>query len=134
VAHKHDSWYLWPLKNRGKRLVVRDFIYTKEEQEQFAEALKVIPQEVVLSLKNTPHDFYPTFPDNPLIGRVGERPQWIEYDVNGQYFGWGVVPSIMFDDIEHRLAYGLDHKVSVFSCAPIGKGFRTSPASMVPTF
>jgi hypothetical protein len=103
-----------PFKKRGKQLVVRDFIYTKEEQEQFAEALEVIPQEIVLSLKNTPHDFYPTFPDNPLIGRVGERPQWIEYDVNGQYFGWGVVPSIMFDDIEHRLAYGLDHKVSGF--------------------
>lgn len=103
-----------PFRDAGKKLVIRDFIYQKEEQEQFAKALEVIPQDVVLSLKNTPHDFYPTFPDNPLIGKVGDREQWIEYDVYGQYFGWGLAPSIMTDDLIHRLRYGLDHNVSGF--------------------
>jgi hypothetical protein len=94
-----------------KKLVVRDFIYQKEEQEQFARALEQLPQEIVLSLKNTPHDFYPTFPDNPLIGGVGSREQWIEYDVHGQYFAWGLTPSIMTDDLRHRLRYGLEKGV-----------------------
>ena len=65
----------------------------------------------MLSLKNTPHDFYPTFPDNPLIGEVGSREQWIEYDVHGQYFAWGLTPSIMTDDLRHRLRYGLENGV-----------------------
>lgn len=103
-----------PFKAAGKKLVIRDFIYHKEEQEQFAVALEQLPKEIVLSLKNTPHDFYPTFPDNPLIGKVGEREQWIEYDVHGQYFAWGIAPSIMIDDLIHRLQYGLENKVKGF--------------------
>lgn len=100
-----------PFDDAQKKLVVRDFIYQKEEQEQFAAALERLPQEIVLSLKNTPHDFYPTFPDNPLIGGVGSREQWIEYDVHGQYFGWGLTPSIMTDDLRHRLHYGMEKGV-----------------------
>lgn len=103
-----------PFKAAGKKLVIRDFIYQKEEQEQFAKALDKLPIDIVLSLKNTPHDFYPTFPDNPLIGKVGKREQWIEYDVHGQYFGWGATPSIMIDDLIHRLNYGRENNVSGF--------------------
>ncbi len=99
-------------RDAGKKLVIRDFIYQKEEQDQFAQALEILPIEIALSLKNTPHDFYPTFPDNPLIGKVGSREQWIEYDVYGQYFGWGIAPSIMTDDLTHRLQYGLENNVS----------------------
>jgi hypothetical protein len=103
-----------PFKAAGKKLVIRDFIYLKEEQDQFAKALEVLPIEIALSLKNTPHDFYPTFPDNPLIGKVGEREQWIEYDVHGQYFGWGAAPSIMIADLEHRLDYAAKNHVKGF--------------------
>jgi len=103
-----------PFHKAGKKLVIRDFIYQKEEQEQFAKALEKLPIDIVLSLKNTPHDFYPTFPDNPLIGKVGKREQWIEYDVHGQYFGWGVTPSIMTEDLRSRLDYGRRHNVSGF--------------------
>ncbi|HZZ58467.1 MAG TPA: hypothetical protein VFE31_11600 [Opitutaceae bacterium] len=101
-----------PFRDAKKKLVIRDFIYQKEEQEQFAKALARLPIEIVLSLKNTPHDFYPTFPDNPLIGQVGRREQWIEYDVYGQYFGYGLAPSIMTNDLAHRLDYGRRHNVS----------------------
>lgn len=103
-----------PFRAAGKKLIIRDFIYQKEEQEQFAKALEKLPIDIALSLKNTPHDFYPTFPDNPLIGRVGEREQWIEYDVYGQYFGYGLAPSIMTDDLVHRLDYGRKHNVTGF--------------------
>jgi hypothetical protein len=103
-----------PFREAGKKLVIRDFIYLKEEQDQFAEAVRQLPADIALSMKNTPHDFYPTFPDNPLIGKVGSREQWIEYDAHGQYFGWGLTPSIMTADLRQRLRYGLDHGVSGF--------------------
>ena len=65
-------------------------------------------------MKNTPHDFYPTFPDNPLMGHVGAHPQVTEYDVNGQFFGWGAQPSAMLKDIRHRLRYAKEHNVKGF--------------------
>lgn len=104
-----------PFKKAGKKLIIRDFIYHKEEQDQFAKALDELPIEIVLSLKNTPHDFYPTFPNNPLIGKVGQREQWIEYDVYGQYFGYGIAPCIMTADVIERLEYGRNHNVTGFS-------------------
>lgn len=103
-----------PFKKYGKRLVIRDFIYTKAEQERFKKAFNEMPVEIELSLKNTPHDFYPTFPNNPLMGQVGDHPQWTEYDVNGQFYGWGASPSAMLKDIRERLQYGREHKVSGF--------------------
>jgi len=93
----------------GKKLVIRDFVFQREAQGQFAQSLGQVPADIAVSLKNTPHDFYPTFPDNPLIGRVEGREQWIEYDVHGQYFGWGLAPAIMIDDLARRLEYGRRH-------------------------
>lgn len=101
-------------KQADKRLIIRDFIYTKEEQERFREAFMEMPEEIELSLKNTPHDFYPTFPNNPLMGQVGNHPQVTEYDVNGQFFGWGAQPSAMLKDIKNRLTYAAEQKVHGF--------------------
>jgi len=103
-----------PFHEAGKKLIIRDFIYTKDEQERFKVAFNAMPDDIVLSLKNTPHDFYPTFPDNPLMGHVEEHPQITEYDVNGQFFGWGAQPSAMLKDIKRRLEYGRNHNVTGF--------------------
>ncbi len=113
-----------PFKEAGKKLVIRDFIYSKEEQERFKSAFNAMPDEIELSLKNTPHDFYPTFPNNPLIGQVGNHPQIIEYDVNGQFYGWGAIPSIMLKDIKERLAYGAEHNVSGFTARTDWEGVQ----------
>ena len=99
------------IKAHGKLLAVRDFVFDRQSQVQFAEVLTDLPGDVVVSFKNTPHDYYPTFPDNPGLGRTGTRRQWIEYDAMGQYFGWGVAPSTMVDDLRRRLRHGLDHGV-----------------------
>ena len=103
-----------PFRDAGKKLVVRDFIYSKEEQERFKTAFNAMPDEIGLSLKNTPHDFYPTFPNNPLMGQVGNHPQITEYDVNGQFYGWGAIPGTMLRDIRERLRYGSEHNVTGF--------------------
>jgi len=103
-----------PFHEAGKRLIIRDFIYTKAEQERFRKAFITLPDDIWLSLKNTPHDFYPTFPNNPLMGNVGNHPQITEYDVQGQFYGWGASPSAMLDDIKYRLDYGTSKHVSGF--------------------
>ncbi|MEO8848270.1 MAG: hypothetical protein ABI440_06550 [Casimicrobiaceae bacterium] len=114
----HRNWYTSligamheSIKVHGKLLAVRDFVFDRQSQVQFAEVLQDLPSDIVISFKNTPHDFYPTFPDNPRLGLVGAHRQWIEYDAMGQYFGWGVGPSVMIDDLRRRLRHGLDHGV-----------------------
>lgn len=97
-----------PFVAAKRKLIVRDFIFNREEHEDFARAVDRLPTDVGLAMKVTPHDFYPTFPHNPLIARIRRRERWIEYDVHGQYFGWGTAPSIMIDDLRHRLSHAAE--------------------------
>lgn len=93
-----------PIRKAGKLLAVRDFVFNKAAQEELAKAIENLPSDIVISLKNTPHDYYPTFPDNPRLGRVGNHPQWVEYDTMAQYFGWGTSPAVMIEDYRRRMA------------------------------
>ena len=100
-----------PLKAAGKTLVVRDFVFDLKTQTEIATVMEELPEDVIISLKNTPHDYYPTFPHNARIGNVGRHRQWIEYDTMAQYYGWGIGPSHMVDDIRYRLNYAQEHNV-----------------------
>jgi hypothetical protein len=108
-----------PLAERGKTLVVRDFAYTAQEQSVLLAAAQRVSPDIVMALKNVPHDFWPTFPDNPAIGGGSDRPrQWVEFDVLGQYCGLGVVPCSLVDDLRSRLLHCAKENVS-------GVWFRT---------
>jgi hypothetical protein len=92
-----------PIRAAGKTLAIRDFVFDRAAQDQLVRAIANLPADIVVSLKNTPHDYYPTFPDNPRIGEVAPHPQWVEFDCMGQYFGWGIGPAIMIEDMRRRL-------------------------------
>jgi hypothetical protein len=96
----------------GKRLAVRDFVYTPEDHERLSGIISRTPADVILCMKITPRDFWPTFPTNPLIGRMKDRTQWIEYDTFGQFYGWGLCPSITVKDIKERFAFAKSQGVS----------------------
>jgi hypothetical protein len=104
-----------PIKKYEKQLVVRDFTYYASEQEGLRAGVLELPDDVVVSIKNTPQDFYPTFPDNKLIGHVDPHEQWIEYEVMGEYFGFGVLPCSLIEDIRHRIKYALAHGAKGFT-------------------
>jgi hypothetical protein len=97
-----------PTKAAGKKLVVRDFVFDKTSHDALAAAFQALPADIAVCLKNTPHDYYPTFPDNTRIGDVGEREQWVEFDAMGQYFGWGIAPAILIEDTRRRYAYAAE--------------------------
>ena len=100
-----------PLTHGGLRLAVRDFAYRPSDHRPLIEAVDRAPADVIFCMKVTPHDFYPTFPDNPAIGAL-HREQWVEYDVYGQFYGWGVFPVFMRDDLVRRLRYAQSKGVS----------------------
>jgi hypothetical protein len=101
-----------PLRAAGRRLIVRDFTFHSKDQAAVVDAVAGLPDDIIVSLKNTPHDYYPTFPHNPRIGDVGNHGQWIEIDCMGQFFGWGVAPSVMLDDMRARLGHARSCGVS----------------------
>lgn len=100
-----------PIRAAGRELVVRDFVFDRKAQTELAETITGLPSDVIVSLKNTPHDYYPTFPDNPRLGDVGDHRQWVEFDTMGQYFGWGIGPAVIIDDYRRRMETALRHGV-----------------------
>ena len=94
-----------PLSERGKRFAVRDFSYSADQQSRMLTAAKRVSGDIVISLKNTPHDYYPTFPDNPRIGHTGGLRQWIEFDTWGQFFGMGFFPVSVVEDMQRRMRH-----------------------------
>lgn len=122
---KPSDWYAnivramyEPLAEKGKLLVVRDFAYSRDEQNVLLDACTRVSPEIILALKNTPHDFYPTFPDNPRIGHVHGHRQWIEFDTWGNYFAFGFFPVSVVEDMQRRLRYAKTHQAE-------GVWFRT---------
>ena len=91
------------LSSFGKDLVVRDFVFDAESQREIAMVMENLPKNVIISLKNTPHDYYPTFPINKRVGNVGNHRQWIEFDTMGQYFGLGIGVADLTEDYRRRL-------------------------------
>jgi hypothetical protein len=100
-----------PIAAAGKTLVIRDFVFDAKTHAEIAAAMEQLPPDVVISLKNTPHDFYPTFPDNPRIGNIPGHDQWVEYDAMGQYYGWGIAVSAMAQDYQRRLRFASERGV-----------------------
>ena len=124
-SYKASIWYEniirsihEPLHAKGKTLVVRDFSYSRDEQNLIMDACSRVSRDIVAALKNTPHDFYPPFPDNPRIGHVDGHPQWIEFDTWGNYFAFGFFPVSVVEDMQRRLRH--DRKNGA-----IGAMFRT---------
>ena len=100
-----------PLKEKHKKLIVRDFSFRAENQDTLLRGVKAVGEDVIISLKNTPHDFYPTFPNNPKIGTTG-REEWAEFDSWGQFFGSGIFPAGVAEDYVRRLRYCKDRGVT----------------------
>lgn len=94
-----------PLSAQGKVLAVRDFAYTSEVQSLMIHAADIVSPDIVITLKNTPHDYYPNFPNNPKIGNCGFHRQWVEFDGWGQFYGLGFFPVSVVEDMQKRIQY-----------------------------
>lgn len=76
---------------RGKKLYIRTFAYSEEEYKSTIGCIEHIKSdEVILMMKETPHDFFLTHPDNSYIGKMS-RPTIVEFDSGNEYSGQGVV-------------------------------------------
>jgi hypothetical protein len=95
ICHRH-----------GKRLAIRDFVYRADEIDAFREVISRLPKDVIVMSKCVPHDWQPFYPDNPLIGDVGEHEQWIEHDFGLEYEGQHLYPFGNLDTVFERFRRG----------------------------
>ncbi len=64
----------------GKELIVRDFLRSPAEMDSFAQALKLVPDDVGVFTKCVPNDWQYCYPPHPLLGKVAPHRQIMELD------------------------------------------------------
>ena len=76
----------------GKTLWLRTFAYNETEYANLRACLQLVQWRpgMGVMVKNTPHDFFLTHPDNPLAGTLG-HPTLAEFDTCGEYHGQSVI-------------------------------------------
>ena len=72
-------------RRHGVDLTIRDFVYRLDEIEAMLEAIAAVDDGVAVMSKCVPHDWQPYYPENPVLGRVGAKAQWIEFDLGHEY-------------------------------------------------
>jgi hypothetical protein len=76
---------------RKRTLYARTFSYTHEEYRNIAGAIaKFQRPEVRLAMKEVPHDFFLTHPNDFFAGTIA-RPTLIEFDTGAEYNGQGLI-------------------------------------------
>ncbi|MEM7445885.1 MAG: hypothetical protein AAF414_21365 [Pseudomonadota bacterium] len=94
-----------PLEMAGKRLIVRDFSYGRQEQLETLNVLKSSDRRLAAALKITPLDYFPGFPNNPAIRAMGDVPVIVEFEAVGEDTGWGLVPNCRAAEFVDRMNY-----------------------------
>jgi hypothetical protein len=96
----------------NKTLMVRTFVWYRNEFDNVMAAVNQFPKDMVVMSKCVPQDWNLRGIFASEIGAVGGRPQIIEYDVAGEYFRRNFVANCMPELLKKNFDYGLDHHVS----------------------
>jgi hypothetical protein len=76
---------------RRLNLYVRTFSYTQKEYANVLGAIALLKRpDIRLMMKETPHDFFLTHPDDPYAGTIA-RPTIMEFDIAGEFNGQGII-------------------------------------------
>lgn len=74
-----------------KKLYLRTFAYSTTEYENILGCINLINRDdVTLMMKETPHDFFLTHPNNQYIGKIN-KPTIVEFDTGNEYNGQSVI-------------------------------------------
>ncbi len=88
------------VEEQGLKLYARTFAYNDEEYENIISCLQYVDnQDIILMIKETPHDFFIPHPNNPFIGKI-DRPTLVEFDLGNEYHGQGIIANT-FPEVAH---------------------------------
>lgn len=110
----------------GKKLYIRTFAYTEEEYQTIIGCMSYLKSDkIVLMMKETPHDFFLTHPDNPFAGKIN-RPTIIEFDEGNEFNGQGVIANTWPEHILRRCKDLMARKNVIGYVARTGRFGNTS--------
>lgn len=79
------------VEEHGLQLFVRPFSYNKAEYETVIATIDLFENDKIgLMMKETPHDFFLTHPNNPLPGHIA-RSTLVEFDTANEFNGQGII-------------------------------------------
>lgn len=86
----------------GKKLYIRTFAYTNDEYQTIIGCMDYLKsRKIILMMKETPHDFFLTHPDDQFAGKIN-RPTIIEFDAGNEFSGQGVIANTWPEHIIRR--------------------------------
>jgi hypothetical protein len=86
----------------GKKLYIRTFAYTDQEYKNTIGCISHIKSDkIILMMKETPHDFFLTHPNDPYAGTI-PRPTIMEFDTGNEFNGQGIIANTWPDYILKR--------------------------------
>jgi hypothetical protein len=92
-------------REHDKQLIVRSFVHEPEEYESVTAAIEKFPHDVKIQTKIVPQDWHLASPVNPFIGKLEEHDQYVEFDINGEYFRNEHIPNCFTDKLYNRFQY-----------------------------
>jgi hypothetical protein len=93
----------------GKELIVRTFVWYPAELDGVMACVSQLPDDVIIMTKCVVQDWQMRGAHDPVIGRVGNHKQIIEYDVAGEYFLLNSVANCMPDVLKGYFDYERAH-------------------------
>lgn len=110
----------------NKKLYIRTFAYSQQEYRNIVGCIgKLKYPEIILMVKETPHDFFLTHPDNPLVAKLN-RPMVVEFDLGNEYSGQGVIANTWVEPQARRMKNFLKNKNVIGYAARIDRYGDTS--------
>jgi hypothetical protein len=80
-------------------------MYEPLERQWFHEAIIGLPEDITIMCKNTPHEFNPYYPFEPMFGTFGQRKQIVEMDLCHENAACRDVPFCQVEYIAATLDY-----------------------------
>ncbi|MFW6061257.1 MAG: hypothetical protein ACOC93_00460 [Planctomycetota bacterium] len=102
-------------RQRDKRLILRSFVHHPDQAAEVTSVLADLPTEVSVLTKAVPQDWHLRHIDNPLIGAVQGREQFVEEDIAGEYFWEDRVANCFTNVLERRFRHWQQHGVAGLS-------------------
>ncbi len=68
-------------KRHNKQFILRTFLYEPKEFEWMSQAIARLPDDVTIMSKDTPHEFDPFYPWDPMHGKMGKKKHIVEIDL-----------------------------------------------------
>ncbi len=90
------------LEPLGKRLIIRDFAFGASDQTVVLQGVNRTSSNIVMALKNTPHEFLPHLPHQPRHWESGHE-EWIEFDTLGTVYRQRRIPAGIIEDMQARM-------------------------------